>query len=75
MPRDPWTDPNPQPGDFDGELIDADPRFVQVYEGNPEAKLTIVVGVEDEDAVRLQQLAARRNQRPAEVIADLLRSA
>jgi hypothetical protein len=75
VPRDPWTDPNPQPGDFDGELIDADPRFVQVYEGNPEAKLTIVVGVEDEDAVRLQQLAARRNQRPAEVIADLLRSA
>ncbi len=43
--------------------------------GNPDAKLTIVVGVEDEDAERLQQLAARRHQRPAEVVADLLRSA
>lgn len=43
--------------------------------GNPNAKLTIVLGVEDEDAERLRQLAARRHQRPAEVAADLLRSA
>jgi hypothetical protein len=34
-----------------------------------------ILGIEGEDAKRLQQLAARRHQRPAEAIADLLRSA
>jgi len=75
MDRDPWTNPDPQPGDFDADLNAIDPRYVEANVGNPDAKLTIVVGVEDEDAERLQQLAARRHQRPAEVVADLLRSA
>lgn len=75
MARDPWTDPDPQPGDFDADLNAIDPRYVDAEVGNPNAKLTIVVGVEDEDAERLQKLAARRHQRPAEVVADLLRSA
>jgi hypothetical protein len=75
MAHDPWTDPDPQPGDFDADLTAIDPRYVEAGVGNPDAKLTIVVGVEDEDAERLQQLAARRHQRPAEVVADLLRSA
>jgi hypothetical protein len=75
MTHDPWTGPDPQPGDFDADLTAVDPRYVEAYVGNPDAKLTIVVGVEDEDAERLQQLAARRHQRPAEVVADLLRSA
>jgi hypothetical protein len=75
MTTDPWTDPDPQPGDFDADLTAVDPRYVEAHVSNPDAKLTIVVGVEDEDAERLQQLAARRHQRPAEVVADLLRSA
>jgi hypothetical protein len=75
MAHDPWTDPDPGPGDFDSDLTAVDPRYVEAHVGNPDAKLTIVVGVEDEDAERLQQLAARRHQRPAEVVADLLRSA
>jgi hypothetical protein len=75
MTNDPWTDPDPQPGDFDADLTAVDPRYVEAHVGNPGAKLTIVVAVEDEDAERLQQLAARRHQRPAEVVADLLRSA
>lgn len=70
-----WTDPDPQPGDFDADLDAIDPRYVEAHPGNPHAKLTIIVGVEDEDAERLQQLAARRRQRPAEVISSLLRSA
>ena len=41
-----------------------DPRYVNAQVGNPNAKLTIVLGVEDEAAERLQQLAARRHQRP-----------
>ena len=75
MAHDPWTDPDPGPGDFDADLTAVDPRYVEAHVGNLDAKLTIVVGVEDEDAERLQQLAARRHQRPAEVVADLLRSA
>lgn len=73
MTKDPWTDPDPQPGDFDADLEAIDPRYVEVHEGNPNAKLTIVVGVEDEDAVRLQRLASERGQRPAEVVSALLR--
>jgi hypothetical protein len=75
MTLDPWTHPDPQPGDFDADLTAIDPRYVEAHVGNPDAKLTIVVGVEGEDAERLQQLAARRHKRPAEVVADLLRSA
>ena len=75
MPTDPWTDPDPQPGEFDADLAAIDPRYVEVHPGNPNAKLTIVVGIEDEDAERLEQLAAERRQRPAEVISSLLRSA
>lgn len=75
MPKDPWTDPDPQPGDFDVDLDAIDPRYVDAHQGNPNAKLTIVVGVEDEDAKRLQELAAARRQRPSEVISSLLRGA
>jgi hypothetical protein len=67
--------PNPQPGDFDADLTLIDPRYVEAHVGNLNAKLAIVVGIEDEDAERLQQLAKSRRKRPAEVVADLLRSA
>ena len=75
MATDPWKDSDPQPGDFDADLAALDPRYVEVHEANPDAKLTIVVGVEDEDAVRLQQLARERGQQPGEVVSSLLRSA
>jgi hypothetical protein len=75
MANDPWTDPDPQPGDFDADLSAIDPRYVAVLPGNPDAKLTIVVGIEDEDAEQLQRLATARGQRPGEVISSLLRSA
>ena len=75
MAHDPWTDSDPEPGDFDGDLVDVDPRYVEVHKGNPDAKLTIVVGIEDDDAMRLQQLAAERGQPPSEVVSSLLRRA
>lgn len=75
MPVDPWTDSDPQPGDFDADLLHAEPRHVEAHAANPNAKLTIVVGIEDEDAERLQRLAAERQQRPGEVVSSLLRSA
>jgi hypothetical protein len=31
MAHDPWTDPDPQPGDFDADLTAIDPRYVEAY--------------------------------------------
>jgi hypothetical protein len=78
MTRDPWTDPDPQPGDFDAylESIDPrDPRYVQIHEGNPAAKVKFMVSVEGEDAVRLERLARERGKGIDEVVAELLRAA
>jgi hypothetical protein len=38
MAKDPWKDPDPQPGDFDAEL---DQAQVEIHEGNPDAELSI----------------------------------
>ena len=75
MAKDPWTDPDPQPGDFDDELAAVDPRDVQVVEAGSGGKLTIVVSVEGEDAKRLERIAAERGQPVDQVVADLVRRA
>jgi hypothetical protein len=75
MTKDPWTDPDPQPGDFDDELDAIDPRDVQVVEAGSGGKVRIVVSVEGEDAKRLEQIAAERGQGVDQVVADLVRKA
>lgn len=75
MDRDPWADPDPQPGDFDAELDRATSDQIEVHEGNPSATLTIVITVEGDDAKRLEQIATERGQQPGEVVSELLRSA
>jgi hypothetical protein len=78
MTNDPWADSDPQPGDFDEFLtsIDSgDPRYIEVHEGSPKAKLTRAVRVSREDAARLDELAAKRGQKPGEVVAELVRNA
>jgi hypothetical protein len=75
MPTDPWTDPDPQPGDFDSEIDDMSPDDVQVHEGNPDAKLTVLVGVNAKDARRLAELAAARHTTVEQVVAELVRNA
>jgi hypothetical protein len=75
MPKDPWTDPDPQPGDFDEYVSTMNSRDIQVHEGNPDAKVTIVVDVRGEDAVRLQRIATEREHGMDEVISNLLRAA
>ena len=75
MPRDPWTDPDPQPGDFD-EFLDAlDPRDITTQDGRPDAKGRILLSLDSDEASRLQRLAAARGERPSELIAELLREA
>lgn len=75
MNSDAWTDPAPEPGAFDGELATLDPRYVEHHEGDSGASLMILVGVEGEDAKRLERIAEARGQRHADVVAELLRDA
>jgi hypothetical protein len=75
MAKDPWIDPDPQPGDFDDELDAIDPREVQVVEAGSGGKVTIVVSVEGEDAKRLERIAMERGQGVDQVVADLVRNA
>lgn len=75
MGKDPWTDPDPQPGDFDAEVDRARSDQIEIHEGNPEAKLSILVSVEGDDAKRLERIATERGQQPGEVVSHLLRSA
>lgn len=75
MSTDPWTDPDPQPGDFDEELAKLDPRHVERHEGDPEAKLIVLVEVEGEDAKRLERLSEARGKSAAGLVAELLRDA
>lgn len=41
-PKDPWTDPDPKPGDFDPYLAGIDPSCIEVHAGNPDVKLTVI---------------------------------
>jgi hypothetical protein len=75
MTKDPWTDPDPQPGDFDAELAQIDERFVESHPGNPDAKLRILISIEGEDVLRLERIAQARGKKPGDVVAELLRDA
>jgi hypothetical protein len=75
MKREPWTDPDPQPGDFDVDLAQIDPRYVETHPGSPDAKLRILISVEGEDLARLERIAQARGKKPGDVVADLLRDA
>jgi hypothetical protein len=75
MTSSPWTDPDPQPGDFDAELAKLDPRYVERRDGDHDARFIVVVGVEGDDAKRLQRIAEARGQTTAAVVSGLLRDA
>ena len=60
MGKDRWTDPDPQPGDFDAEFDRARADQIEMHEGNPDAKLSILVSVEGDDAKRLERIATER---------------
>jgi pyruvate/2-oxoacid:ferredoxin oxidoreductase alpha subunit len=72
---DPWTDRDPQPGDFDADLAKLDPRYIERHEGDPDARLIVLVGVEGEAAKRLERLSEARGKNAAAVVSELLREA
>jgi hypothetical protein len=75
MTKNPWTDPDPQPGDFDAELALLDESAFQYHDGDPSARLRVLVSVEGEDARRLERIAEARGKTPGEVVSELLRDA
>jgi hypothetical protein len=75
MTKDPWTDPDPQPGDFDAELARLDESAFEHHEGHPGAKMRILISVEGEDVLRLERIAQARGKKPCDVVAELLRDA
>jgi len=75
MPKNPWTDPDPQPGDFDAHLATIEADDIEIHEGDPDARLTMVVNITGEDAERLGRIATQRNKGVSDVISDLLRDA
>jgi hypothetical protein len=78
MTKDPWTDPDPQPGDFDAFLdgIDPDdPGYVQIVKAGSGTRVRIVLDVDGEDAERLERIATQRGEAAGKVISDLLRDA
>ena len=75
MTGDPWTDPDPQPGDLDAELELLDESAFEYHEGDPARSFGLMVVVEGEDASRLARIAHARGQQPSEVLAELLRDA
>jgi hypothetical protein len=40
--RDPWTDPDPQPEDFDEYLAEMRPEDWEHFPGNPDAKVNFI---------------------------------
>jgi hypothetical protein len=75
MSADPWTDPDPKPGDFDADLTNLDPRHVEHRAGDIGARLVVLVGVEGEDARRLERISEARGKKAADGVAELLRDA
>jgi hypothetical protein len=75
MSKDPWTDPDPQPGDLDAVLASIDPRYVESHPGDPGARLRVLICLEGEDVERLERIARARGKKPGDVVAELLRDA
>jgi hypothetical protein len=75
MTKDPWTDPDPRPGDLDVELALFDESAIEHHDGDLSATLRLVISVEGEDASWLARIADARGQKPSDVVAELLRDA
>lgn len=75
MAKDPWTDPDPQPEDFDEFLRSVDPSEIESHPGNSGAKVTIVAEATGEEAKRLERLALESDPPLYDVLADLRRAA
>jgi hypothetical protein len=79
MSKNPWTDPDPQPGAFDEFLVSIDrrdPRYVQANPLSSDARVTALpAGMDADDVKRLAALAAKRGKSIGEILVELVRNA
>jgi hypothetical protein len=66
MPTDPWMTHVPVPGDFDAELAVISESLIEGHAGTSDARLRILVGVEDKVATRRERMARECGQKPNE---------
>lgn len=59
--KDPWTDPDPQPGDFDEEIERATPDQFGTVVIDPDIKL-VHLGTEEDLAEYLQRKPAKQRR-------------
>jgi hypothetical protein len=62
--KDPWTDPDPQPGDFDEYIAEMGPEDVQVVP--PGTTKIVYIGNEDPDEYVRRKRAERAKREAAE---------
>jgi hypothetical protein len=74
MTKDLWTDPDPQPGDFDEFMRTVDPSEIQVVKAGSGARVTIVSEATGEEAARLERIALETDPPLEDVLADLRRA-
>jgi hypothetical protein len=70
--RDPWTDPDPQPGDLDEYLATLGPDDFEHHEGNPDAK---VLHITEEEADRVRGIGLKPGEDPRQVVEEIVRKA
>lgn len=73
MSKDPWSDPDPQPGDFDEYLELLDASETRVIEADSSRHVSVAVNLGSEDGERLTRISAQRGWTPSELLSDLLR--
>jgi macrodomain Ter protein organizer (MatP/YcbG family) len=71
---DPWSDPDPS-GGLRCRSGEARSRYIERHDREPAAELIVLVGVEGEDAKRLERLAEARGKTAAAVVSDLVSEA
>jgi hypothetical protein len=71
----PTNAPDPEPGDFDAELETISEEDLEFVDAGSGIEISIEVLVEGDDARRLTRIAAKRGQKPGEVVAELVRNA
>lgn len=59
--KDPWSDPDPQPGDFDGHIAAMGPEEIQHLEGNPDAEV-VPIDTDDVDGWLRRRRAERERK-------------
>lgn len=62
--KDPWTDPDPQPGDFDEFLDEVSPEDIQVVEAGSGARV-VVLDDNDVDGWERRRREERERERAA----------